>query len=54
MSPDVFAQCPYFIIIIWVGVIAAVAAVVERLVTRWLRKFIERTPKIADAAGGWK
>lgn len=52
MSLDMFAEYPYFIIIIWASVIAAVAAVVERLITRWFRKFIKRTQMPPEVGNG--
>lgn len=38
--------------VIWVIVIAAVAAVVERIVTRWLRKFTKRTEMSPEVGNG--
>jgi len=38
--------------VIWVIVIAAVAAVVERIVTRWLRKFTKRREMPPDVGNG--
>ena len=40
---EVFAENPYLMTIIWMIVILAIAAVLERVVTRWLRKVIKRT-----------
>lgn len=42
MFLDMFAENPYLITIIWVIIVATVAAVVERLVTGWLRRFVKR------------
>jgi len=52
MSPDMYAEYPYLIIIIWISVIAAAAAVVERLITRWFRKFIKRTQMPPEVGNG--
>jgi small conductance mechanosensitive channel len=49
---EIFAEHPYLITIIWVAVIAAVAVVLERLFTRWLRRFIERTEMQPDVGNG--
>lgn len=52
MFLDLFAEYPYLITVIWVVVIAVVAVVVERFITRWLRKFIERTKMSAEVGNG--
>jgi small conductance mechanosensitive channel len=52
MFLDVFAENPYIITIIWVIIIAAVAAVVERLITRWLRKIAKRTEMPPEVGNG--
>ena len=52
MSLDVFAENPYLITIIWVIVIAAVAAVVERVITGWLRKVVKRTEMPPEVGNG--
>ncbi|MDI6905158.1 MAG: mechanosensitive ion channel [Candidatus Bathyarchaeia archaeon] len=49
---DVFVEYPYLTTILWVIVIAAVAAVLERLITRWLRRFIKRTEMPPDVGNG--
>jgi len=49
---EVFAENPYLITIIWVIVIAAVAAFLERIVTRWLRKVIKRTEMPPEVRNG--
>lgn len=49
---EIFAEHPYLITIMWVVVIAAVAAVLERLFTRWLRRFIKRTEMQPDVGNG--
>jgi len=51
-SLDIFAEYPYLITIIWVIVIAAVATVLERIVTRWLRKIIKRTEMSPEVGNG--
>jgi len=40
---EIFAENPYLATVLWVAVIAAVAFVVERMITRWLKKIVERT-----------
>lgn len=52
ISLDIFVEYPYLITVIWVAVIAVVAAVVERLITRWLRKFIKRTKMPREVGNG--
>jgi len=52
MFLEIFAEYPYLIAIIWVVVIAAVAAVVERLVTRWLRKVVKRREMPPEVGNG--
>jgi len=49
---DIFVEYPYLTTILWVIVIAAVAAVLERLITRWLRRFIKRTEMPPDVGNG--
>ena len=49
---EIFAEYPYLATVIWVIVIAAVAAVVERIVTRWLRKFTKRREMPPDVGNG--
>lgn len=52
MFLDVLAENPYLITIIWVIVAAIVAAVVERLITGWLRKFVKRTEMPPEVSNG--
>jgi small conductance mechanosensitive channel len=52
MFLDVFVENPYLVTIIWVIVIAAVATVVERIITRWLRKIIKRTEMPPEVGNG--
>jgi len=40
---DIFAENPYLITIIWVAVIVSAATILERLLSRWLRRIIKRT-----------
>ena len=49
---NIFAEYPYLTTIIWVIVIAVVAAILERLITRWLRKFIKRTEMPPEVGNG--
>lgn len=49
---EIFAKYPYLITVIWVVVIAAVAAALERLTTRWLRRFTKRTEMPPDVGNG--
>jgi small conductance mechanosensitive channel len=49
---DMFAENPYLITIIWVIIIAIVATTVERLITRWLRKFVKRTEVPPEVSNG--
>jgi len=48
----VFAENPYLTTIIWIIVIAAVAIVLERVVTRWLGKAIKRTEMPPEVRNG--
>ena len=52
MFLDMFVENPYLITIIWVIVIATVAAVIERIITRWLRKIIKRTEMPPEVGNG--
>lgn len=52
MAFDIFAEYPYLITVIWVIVIAVVAAVLERLITRWLRRLIKRTEMPPEVGNG--
>jgi len=52
MFLDMFAENPYLITIIWVIIVATVAAVVERLVTGWLRRFVKRTEMPSEVSNG--
>jgi small conductance mechanosensitive channel len=52
MFLDVLAENLYLITIIWVIVIAAVAAVIERIITRWLRKITKRTEMSQEVGNG--
>ena len=47
-----FVENPYLITIIWIIVIATVAAVIERIITRWLRKIIKRTEMPPEVSNG--
>jgi small conductance mechanosensitive channel len=49
---EIFTEHPYLITIIWVVVIVAAAAVMERLFTRWLIRFIKRTEMQPDVGNG--
>jgi small conductance mechanosensitive channel len=49
---EIFAEYPYLLPLIWVIVIVAVAVVIERLLTRWLKKFIKRAELPADVGNG--
>ena len=49
---DMFAENPYLITIIWVIIIAIVATTVERLITRWLGKFVKRTEMPPEVSNG--
>ncbi len=40
---EVFAQYPFLLTTIWLVVIAAAAILVERIVSRWVKRFIGRT-----------
>jgi small conductance mechanosensitive channel len=52
MSLDIFAENPYLITILWVIVITAVAVAAERIVTRWLRRFVKRTDMPPEVGNG--
>jgi len=52
MSLDIFVEYPYLITIIWIVVIAVIAAAIERIITRWLRKFIKRTELPLEVGNG--
>lgn len=52
MFLDIFVENPYLITVIWVIVIATVAAVIERIITRWLRKIIKRTEMPPEVGNG--
>ena len=52
MFLDMFVENPYLITMIWVIVIATVAAVIERIITRWLRKIIKRTEMPPEVGNG--
>jgi len=52
MFLSVFAENPYLMTIIWVIVIGAIAAFVERLITGWLRKFVKRTEIPPEVGNG--
>jgi len=52
MFLDIFVENPYLITMIWVIVIATVAAVIERIITRWLRKIIKRTEMPPEVGNG--
>jgi len=52
MFLEIFANDPYLITIMWVIAIAAVAAVVERVVTRWLRRIVKRTEMPPEVGNG--
>jgi small conductance mechanosensitive channel len=52
MFLDALVENPYLITIIWVIVIATVATVVERMITRWLRKIIKRTEMPPEVGNG--
>lgn len=52
MFLDMFAENPYLITIIWVIIVATVAAVVERLVTGWLRRFVKRREMPPEVSNG--
>jgi small conductance mechanosensitive channel len=52
MFLDVFVENPYLITIIWVIAIATVATVIERIITRWLRKIIKRTEMPPEVGNG--
>jgi small conductance mechanosensitive channel len=49
---DILAENPYLITTIWVIIIAIVAAIVERLITGWLRKFVKRTEMPPEVGNG--
>jgi small conductance mechanosensitive channel len=52
MPFDIFAEYPYLIMIVLLIVIASVAVVLERIITRWLRRFIKRTEMPPDLGNG--
>ncbi|NWF86315.1 mechanosensitive ion channel [Candidatus Bathyarchaeota archaeon] len=52
MAFDIFVQYPYLITVIWVIVIAAVATILERVITRWLRRAIKRTEMPPEVGNG--
>ena len=52
MFLDILAENPYLITTIWVIIIAIVAAIVERLITGWLRKFVKRTEMPPEVGNG--
>jgi len=52
MFLGILVENPYLITIIWVIVIATVAAVIERIITRWLRKIIKRTEMPSEVSNG--
>jgi len=49
---EIFADYPYLTAVICVIIVAIVAAVLELLVTRWLRRFIKRTDVPPDVGNG--
>lgn len=48
---NIFAD-PYLATVAWLLVVAAVATVLERLFTRWLRRFIKKTQMPPDVGNG--
>jgi len=52
MFLEIFAEHPYLITVIWMVVIAAVAAIVERVLTRWLRRIAKRTEMPPEVGNG--
>jgi small-conductance mechanosensitive channel len=49
---EIFAEYPYLITIIWLLIIGIVAAVIERIVTRWVKRFTARTELPPDVENG--
>ncbi|NWF86722.1 mechanosensitive ion channel [Candidatus Bathyarchaeota archaeon] len=49
---DIFTEYPSLMTIVWIIVIAAVAIVLERITTRWLRKLIKRTEMPLEIGNG--
>jgi len=49
---EIFAEYPYLVTIIWLIVIAAVATILERIIARWLRRFIKRTEMPPEVGNG--
>ncbi|MEM3442946.1 MAG: mechanosensitive ion channel family protein [Candidatus Bathyarchaeia archaeon] len=49
---DIFIEYPYLITIIWVLIILVVALILERALTRWLRKIIRQKEIPLDVANG--
>ena len=52
MFLDMFVENPHLITIICVIVIATVATVIERIITRWLMKIIKRTEMSLEVGNG--
>lgn len=40
---EIFTERPYLITLLWLIVVVAAAVILERISTRWLRRFIEKT-----------
>jgi len=49
---EIFAEYPYLITILWLIVVAVAAIILERIFTRWLRRFIEKTQMPPDVGNG--
>ncbi len=49
---EIFSQYPYLITIIWLIVVAVASTILERLATRWLRKFIRKAQIPPDVGNG--
>jgi small conductance mechanosensitive channel len=49
---EIFAEYPYLITILWLIVVAVAAIILERILTRWLRRFIEKTQMPPDVGNG--
>ena len=49
---EIFAEYPYLITIIWLLIIGIAAAIIERLVTRWLKRLTEKTEWPPDVENG--
>jgi small conductance mechanosensitive channel len=49
---EIFNQYPYLVTVLWLIVVAVVATILERLATRWLRRFIRRTQIPPDVGNG--